>query len=307
MSRVEQMETFVAIADAESLSGAAQSQGIAVSAVSRRLKALEARLGTTLYLRSTRRISLTEAGTDFLQKSRQIISDIEDAENAMVDGQGDLVGRIRIAAPLTFSTMHLGPVLSRFMALHPEVSMEAELNDRRVDLIAEGFDLAIRVGRLADSTLIAKKITQVHHCPCVSPKFIEQNGWPNRPEELSKFPGLMYRTSRSKTTWPFVRPDGTKGNVNIVGRFAANNGDILRDAAEAGLGVILEPTFITYTSILKGTLIPLFADHEWSDNAVYAVYAENRSLPRRVRTLIDFLAREFSPEPAWDRVIKSMI
>ncbi|OUS13629.1 hypothetical protein A9Q97_04580, partial [Rhodospirillales bacterium 47_12_T64] len=220
---------------------------------------------------------------------------------------GDLVGRIRIAAPLTFSTMHLGPVLSRFMILHPEVMMEAELSDRRVDLIAEGFDLAIRIGRLADSALIAKKLTQVRHCPCVSPKFIEQNGRPNRPENLSAFPGLMYRTSRSKTLWPFVRPDGTKGRVNIAGRFAANNGDILRDAAEAGLGVILEPTFITYPSIMKGTLIPLFADHEWSDNAVYAVYAENRSLPRRVRCLIDFLAQEFSPEPTWDRAIKSML
>ncbi len=301
MSQLDEMKTLVAIADAESLTGAARSMNIALSAVSRRLKDLEQRLGTALVLRSTRSIKFTAAGEDYLLRSRQIIEDIWEADLSASEGSTELSGRIRLAAPVTFSTLHLGRILFDFMVLHPELDIELDLSDRRVDLIAEGFDLAIRIGQLTDSRLIAKRLTPIRHIPCAAPELLDTFGWPEQAEDLSKIPTLTYRSTRNKTAWPFIRPDGTKGLVKANGRMAANNGEIVRMAAEKGLGVILEPTFITYQAVAAGTLVPLFADHDWSDNAAYAVYASNRNVPKRVRALMNYFAQTLTTDPEWDR------
>lgn len=304
MSQLDEMKTLVAIADAESLTGASQAMGIALSAVSRRLKDLEHRLGTTLILRSTRSISFTTAGADYLLRSRQILDDIKEAEFSASEGAAVLSGRIRLAAPLTFSTQHLGRLLFDFMTDHPEVDVELDLSDRQVDLIGEGFDLAVRIGQLTDSSLIARRLTSIRHIPCAAPELLDKFGKPERPEDLAKFPILTYRSARNKTVWPFVRPDGTNGHVKANRRMTANNGEIVRMAAERGLGVILEPTFITHEAIASGALVPMFCDHNWSDNAAYAVYAPNRSLPKRVRALIDYLAEAMASDPEWDKVLK---
>ncbi len=284
MSHLDEMNTLIAIADAESLTGAARSMNIALSAVSRRLKDLEQRLGATLVLRTTRSISFTAAGEDYLMRSRQIIADIREADLSILEGSSVLSGRIRLAAPVTFSTLHLGRILFEFMAEHPELDIELDLNDRQVDLVGEGYDLAIRIGQLADSSLKAKRLTPpIRHIPCASPALLDKFGWPNIPEDMAKMPTLTYRSTRNKTAWPFVRPDGSKGVVKANGRMAVNNGEIVLMAAQEGLGVILEPTFIAYRAITSGALVPLFADHLWSDNAAYAVYAPNRTVPKRVR------------------------
>lgn len=306
MSHLDEMNALVAIADAESLTGAARSMNIALSAVSRRLKDLERRLGTTLVLRTTRSISFTAAGEDYLMRSRQIIADIREADLSVLEGSSVLSGRIRLAAPVTFSTLHLGRILFDFMALHPELNIELDLNDRQVDLVGEGYDLAIRIGQLADSSLKAKRLTPIRHFPCAAPSLLDKYGWPNIPEDMAKMPALTYRSTRSKTAWPFVRPDGSKGAVKANGRMAVNNGEMVLMAAEVGLGVILEPTFIAYRSIAAGALVPLFQDHTWSDNAAYAVYAPNRTLPKRVRALIDYIAKTLTTEPSWDRSIAAM-
>ncbi|WP_156905468.1 LysR family transcriptional regulator [Maritalea myrionectae] len=303
MSHLDEMRTFVAVTDAQSLTGAAGTLNIALSAVSRRLKELERRLGTTLILRSTRSINLTTAGEDYLWRCRRILDDIQEAESAVSQGAKKLMGRIRMAAPLTFSTQHLGPILLDFMVQHPEVNIDLDLNDRRVDLIGEGFDLTIRIGQLSDSGLIAKRLTTIRRVPCAAPALLAAYGQPEKPEDLAELPILTYRSTRNHLTWPFTRPDGTSGVVKLGSRMAVNNGDMLCMAAEKGLGVVLEPTFITYQAIASGTLVPLFADHEWSDYAAYALFAQNRNIPRRVRSLIDFIAEELSPEPAWDRHI----
>lgn len=303
MSRLDEIETFVAIVEAGSLSGAARSGGIALSAVSRRLKDLEQRVGTTLLLRSTRSLSLTDQGREYFLRCRQVLSDLEEAETQLRDTAGQLTGNIRVAAPVTFSTLHLAPLFSRFMERHPQVSLDIDLSDRQVDLIEEGFDLAVRIGRLKDSTLVARRLTPIRHVPTAAPALLDRLGVPERPEDMADFPVLRYSSTRVAGRWDFMRPDGTGGSVVLSGRMRCNNGDLLVNAAVHGLGLCLEPTFMTGPLVQDGRLIPLFADHIWSDNAAYVVYAGGRQLPRRVRTLIDFLAEALSPDPWWDRAV----
>ena len=181
--------------------------------------------------------------------------------------------------------------------------MEIDLNDRQVDLVSEGCDLAIRIGRLRDSTLIARKLTPIRHVPCASPDFLDRHGIPDCPEDMNGWPVLSYQKNPERIVWPFVRPDDSRGEVRLSGRFTANNGDIVRMAAEAGLGVILEPTFLSSDAIANGGLIPLFRDHVWSHNAAYAVYAGQRMPPRQVRVLIDLLAENLTMNPDWDRAV----
>jgi len=301
MSRLDEIETFVAIVDAGTLTGAAQRDGLALSAVSRRLKDLEARMGSTLIHRTTRTLALTDEGQDFYRRCKQILSDLEEAETNLKDRRGRITGRIRVAAPLTFSVRHLSPILLDFMTQNPEVHVELDLNDRRVDLIEEGFDLAIRIGRLADSSMIAKRLTRIRHVPAAAPALLDRLGRPERPEDLVHFPALTYRSRSPRTTWDFIRPDSSTGSVEMQSAMTCNNGDILSAAAEKGLGVAFEPTFICAPAIMQGRLEPLFTDHDWSDNGAYVVFPENRALPRRVRALVDFLSDHLSSDPWWDK------
>ncbi|MEP4195800.1 MAG: LysR family transcriptional regulator [Aliishimia sp.] len=300
MARLDEIETFVAIVDAGTLTEASRRSGLALSAVSRRLRDLEARMGTTLIHRSTRNFSVSSEGQDFYLRCKQILSDLQEAETDLRDTKGRITGRIRIAAPLTFSVLHLSPILNEFMTLHPDVEIDLDLNDRQVDLVAEGFDLAIRIGRLTDSSLIAKRLTRIRHFPAVAPSMIERLGQPERPEDLAVFPALTYRSSGPGTEWRFVRPDGRKGSVTVKGTLACNNGDVLRSAAIAGLGVAFEPTFICGPAILEGLLTPLFFDHTWSDNAAYAVFPPGRAQTARVRALIEHIGARLAETPWWD-------
>lgn len=301
MSRLDEIESFVAIVDAGTLTGAARRDGLALSAVSRRLKDLEARMGSTLIHRTTRTLALTDEGQDFYRRCKQILSDLEEAETNLKDSRGRITGRIRVAAPLTFSVRHLSPILLDFMTQNPEVHVELDLNDRQVDLIEEGFDLAIRIGRLTDSSMIARRLTRIRHVPAAAPALLDRLGRPETPEDLIHFPALTYRSRSPRTTWDFIRPDGSTGSVEMQSAMTCNNGDILSAAAERGLGVAFEPTFICAPAIMQGRLEPLFTDHDWSDNAAYVVFPENRALPRRVRALVDFLSDQLSSDPWWDR------
>ncbi|MEM7546331.1 MAG: LysR family transcriptional regulator [Pseudomonadota bacterium] len=301
MSRLEEIETFVAIVDAGTLTEAAHRSGLALSAVSRRLKDLETRMGSALIHRTTRTMALTDEGQTFYQRCKQILSDLEEAETSLKDSGGQITGRIRVAAPLTFSVRHLAPILLDFKTKNPEVQIELDLSDRRVDLIEEGFDLAIRIGRLTDSSMIAKRLTKIRHLPTVSPMLLDRIGRPETPEDLKRFPTLSYRHRGPKVTWDFIRPEGSAGSVEMHSAMTCNNGDVLSAAAEQGLGIAVEPTFICTDAILSGKLEPLFVDHIWSDNAAYVVFPESRALPKRVRALIDYLADRFSPDPWWDK------
>jgi DNA-binding transcriptional LysR family regulator len=306
MSRLTEIENFVEIIDAGSLSAVSRRSGLALSAVSRRLKDLELRLGVTLVRRSTRKISLTDAGHDFYLQCRQIITDLNDAESNLSEITHRLEGRIRLAAPVTFTYRHLSPILTEFMRLYPDVELELEANDRRIDLIQDGFDVAIRLGRLQDSSLRAKRLTRIRHLPVASRALLQELGTPEKPEDISRFPVLQYRSTSQNNRWNFARPDGSKGAVQLNSHILSNNGDFLTDCAVEGLGIAMEPTFICNTRIIAGDLVPLFPDYVWSDDAAYVVYPEARVLPQRVRTLIDHIASRFSADPSWDQEISKL-
>ncbi|RMF96177.1 MAG: LysR family transcriptional regulator [Gammaproteobacteria bacterium] len=306
MSRIEELEAFIGVVEAGSITAAADRLGLAKSAVSRRLAALEARLDCRLLQRSTRRMSLTDAGRDFYQRGQRILTDLAEAESEAAGRVRQLSGTLRIAAPLSFGLAHLAPAVTEFARRQPAVSIDLDLNDRPVDLIGEGFDLAIRIARLDDSRLVARRLTPIRHVVCASPQYWATHGRPSSPAELSAHRALRY-TNSPRRAWRYRGPDGDSGEVRLLVAHQANNGDFLRQAGIAGLGVMLQPTFIVYDSIESGELEPVLTDYQWRELSAWAVYAANRYLPVRVRRFIDFLAGRFGEQPYWDRCLQPAV
>lgn len=303
MDRFEDMRCFIQVADQGSVTRAAEALGIAPSAVSRRLKDLETRLGVQLMARTTRRMSLTEAGQIFSERARRILADVGEAEAEVSDSSRMLAGQLRIAAPLTFGVAHLAPVITDFVAAHPDLMVDLDLSDRIVDLVGEGFDLAVRIGSLRDSSLVARKICDVRMKPAAAPAFLDRHGRPARPEEMRDWPALAYVGSERPDIWRFRRPDGSEGTVQLPVRMRANNGTVLRSAAAAGLGVVLQPSFVLCEAVQSGQLETVLDDHAWPDIAIHAVYPQTRHLSAKARAFIDFLRARIGPRPAWEAAI----
>ena len=254
MDRLEAMRAFVRIVDAGTISGAAERLNLAKSAVSRRLAELEDHLGVQLLTRTTRRLALTDRGSEFYARCLQILADVEDAEATVATADTELKGRLRIAAPLSFGLRHLGPAINEFIDSHPELEFDLDFNDRQVDLIQEGFDLAVRIAELEDSTLMARRLTTITHVVVASPDYWEQHGTPTTPRDLAEHPGLQY-SNAARLGWRYTSPDGRRGRVRLTPRLQASNGDYLTEAAAAGYGVALQPTFIVYQHIQQGRLV----------------------------------------------------
>ena len=299
MGQLEELANFVRIVDAGGISRAADQLDIAKSAVSRRLADLETRLGVRLLTRSTRSMTLTDAGQALYERSLRILSDVSEAEDAASAIESSLKGKLRLAAPLTFGLRHLSDAIVEFSRLHPDIRFDVDFNDRRIDLIDEGFDLAIRVGELDDSSLVARRITTISHCVCASPEYWQQHGVPRLPADLRAHRNLRY-TNRPQNSWAWRSKNERKGTVVIPSVMQANNGDFLNAAACAGEGFVITPTFIAYEAIRDGRLETVLDDYEWSPLAAYAVYPRNRHLPRRVKAFIDFLVDRFGDPPYWD-------
>ncbi|MBB4286108.1 LysR family transcriptional regulator [Roseospira goensis] len=291
------MLTFVRIVEAGGITGAAARLNVAKSAVSRRLADLETRLGVQLVTRTTRRLTPTETGRAFYERCVRILADVEEAEQAVSAAHADLRGTLRIAAPLSFGVRHLSPALAAFVETHPAVSVDLDLNDRAVNLVEEGFDLAIRIGRLGDSSLIARRLTAVRRVVVASPRWWATHGHPTRPADLAHHVALSYANVPESETWGFVRADG--GSVPPV-RIRANNGDILADMAEAGHGITLLPTFLCYERIAAGRLEPVLPQVAFPPLDAVVLYPPTRHLSHRVRAFIDFIARRFGDPPYWD-------
>ena len=302
MSQIEEIRAFVTVVETGSLTQAAERLGIAVSAVSRRLKDLELRLGAPLIQRSTRRMYLNETGQRFFNRCRTILDELEAAQEEVQNTGSILSGVLRLNAPLSFGITHIAPLITDFMKENPEVRVDIDLSDKRIDLIAEGFDLAIRIGTLQDCSLIAKKISTARQMPCASPDFIAKHGPIDTAEDLGDVPGLVYTNSRTPSDWAYVTPEGKAGTVHVSQRLSATNGDVLRDAAIAGLGVVNLPTFLLFEAINDGTLVPLMADHDWSELDIFAVYPKTTILPRRTRAFVDFMAWRFDKNPHWNQI-----
>lgn len=300
MDRFEHMQTFVKVVEAGSISAAAERMEIAKSAVSRRIATLEERLKVQLFRRSTRRLSLTETGRGYYERCLRILADLEEAELAVSQAHGTLRGSLRVAAPLSFGLRHLGPAINDFLAEHPEVEFDLDFNDREVDLLAEGFDVAVRIARLPDSSLIARRLWTSRLVVCASPGYLRAHGRPRRPAELAAHRCLVYANAPEPNLWRFRSPEGREEVVRLHPQLRANNGDYLAAAAVAGQGIVLTPSFIAYEALARGTLLPLLTDYRLPEVNAYAVYPRTRHLSQRVRAFVDFLAARYAGVPYWD-------
>ena len=300
MNRFENMDTFIRVVEDGGISAAAERLGVAKSAVSRRLKELEAHLGVELFHRTTRRMNLTDTGRAFYQQSIRILDDLLEAELSASQAHGELRGNLRVALPLSFGLMHLGPAINEFMQKHPQIEFDLDFNDREVDLMQEGFDLAIRIGHLQDSSLIARRLATIQGSMCASPDYLKQMGAPETPGDLSKHRCLVYNLLRDYEYWHLADKDGQRVKVKINAHLKASNGEFLRDAAIRGMGIVYMPTFITYQAIERGELVHVLPDYRNPQAAVHAIYPQTRHLSHRVRAFVDFLVDRFKGTPYWD-------
>ena len=304
MDRFATMDTFIRVVEAGSISGAADRMDIAKSAVSRRLKELEEHLGVELFHRTTRRMNLTEGGRTFYHQAVRILDDLREAELATSQAHGQLRGTLKVALPMSFGLMHLGPAINDFLKQHPDVEFDLDFNDRTVDLMQEGFDLAIRVARLPDSSLIARRLATMRAVLCASPDYIERNGRPESPEDLADHRCLVYSLIRNYETWHFFDSEGRRRTARIHAYIKASNGEFLRDAAVSGLGIVLVPSFIAYQGIERGDLVQVLTGFQQPQLDVYALYPQTRHLSQRVRAFVDFLVERFEGTPYWDECLR---
>ncbi len=300
MDRFEDLRAFVQVVESGSLTRAAEVLQVATSAVSRRIKDLESRLNTQLLQRTTRQMRLTAAGETFHRRSVEILQSLSEAEAEAGDQSRALKGPLRIAAPLSFGHSHLAPILIDFACEHPDVDLDVDLSDRMVDLVAEGLDLAVRIGNLRDSSLIARRLAEVQTVLCVAPEYLEKHGPLTTEDDLKGHSVLVYTGSEYDEVPPFQRADGTSGQVDGKTVLKSNNGDFLRDAAIAGLGITVQPSFIIHRAIEKGDLVPILTDLKFPTVTIHVVYPQTRHVSARARAFIEFARARIGPEPAWE-------
>jgi DNA-binding transcriptional LysR family regulator len=303
MNRLAAMEAFARVAETGSFSTAARLLRLSKSQVSRQVSLLEVELGARLLQRTTRALSLTEPGRGYYARVAAILAQVEEADLSVSQLQAAPRGRLRVNAPISFSILRLAPELPEFHARYPEVEIDIAMNDRIVDLLDGEFDLAIRIGKLAETSLIARKLAPVRRTICASPAYLAANGTPLVPDDLKRHAALCYANTEGIEEWRFVDPAGEPVSVAVKGKLRANNGDLLRIAALAGLGIVDLPDFFVGADIAAGRLVPLlerFLPQGW---AVYAVYPHSRYLAPKVRAFIDFLAERWGGDPAWPDVV----
>ncbi|MBH3390611.1 LysR family transcriptional regulator [Pseudomonas putida] len=287
MNPYEDMRIFAQVMEAGSFTAAADRLGMSKQSVSRRLMQLEERLGVRLLNRSTRRLDATPLGQHYYQSALRLLGEVQQVEHDISGQAQALRGTLRLSAPLSFAMSHLGCLLTEFLQLHPQVDVEVDLSDRAVDLIGEGYDLALRIGALEDSSLIARRIASVERVYCASPAYLQARGVPLKPEDLAGHDCLPYGHSR-QVQWQF-RQGGRAQAIQVTGRMRANNGELLRDAAIAGMGVTYLPTFIVGQALADGRLVNVL--EEWTPPALQlsAVYPQHRQVARPVQGFVSFL------------------
>ena len=296
--KLEGIATFVTVAESGSLSEAARRLRVSRSVVSERLVELERSLGASLLQRSTRKLSLTEDGAAFLARAVRIVRDVQEAAADLAERRGQLSGPLRIAAPVTFGRMHLGPALYPFLAQHPDVQLTLDLDDRRVDATSDGFDAIVRHGPIADTYLVAWQLATSRRVLVAAPAYLDRHGAPRSPEELEDHRGIFY-THRGGADWRFTQ----RGQTRIVrGRPAMvlNNGDMMRDAALAGLGIALLPMFIVSGALKAGTLRVIDVGIEAEQEYIYMAHADGQHPSAKLRALGAWLREAFGDPPYWE-------
>jgi DNA-binding transcriptional LysR family regulator len=300
-----EMSVFSRVVATGSLSAAARELGLSPAMVSRRISALEARLGVRLINRTTRSLRLTDEGASYYDTCTRLLAEIEEADEAVSAGRVEPQGTLKVALPASFGNRHITPLVPRFAALYPRVQLALSLSDRSVNLIEEGFDLAIRIAHLEDSSLAARKLAPNRRIVCASPDYLKRHGTPRTPQDLAGHNCLTTRDFIS--TWEYKGPDGAAGTVRVAGKYVCDNWEVLREWALAGLGVALKSTWDVRRHLEDGSLVSLCPGYSFdADVAIYAVYPHRRFLPAKTRVFIEFLAESFGPEPYWDQPVASL-
>ena len=300
MTEIGAIPVFVAVTENGSFAAAARRLGITKSAVSKRIGALEARLGAQLFHRSTRSISLTEAGELYLAHAVQALGSAQEAEDAVTALQGDPVGHLKLSAPMSFGQLHVAPAVPEFLRLYPGISLELSMDDRFVDLVESGMDLALRAGTLPDSALIARKLAPIRSVIVASPEYLDREGDPLHPQDLTHHDCLHYAYSRDPLEWKFIGEDGEFA-VKTTGRFRVNNSYALSTTLIAGMGIGRLPTFIAGSHLAAGRLRHVLPDFAMPEQALYAVFPERRHVPAKVRAFVEFFADYVGRYiPYWD-------
>lgn len=300
MDKLEAMNAFVKVVAHGSYAEAGRVLGLTRSAVSKAVMELEQILGARLLDRSTRRVSPTEAGLAYYESCVDVISRVEETEMRVSRLHDEPRGVLKVNAPMSFGALHLGPAIADFMAAYPDLKIELTLNDRFIDPIEEGVDVTIRIARLADSSLIARRLAPARRVLVASPAYIEAHGAPAGPDDLVRHRCLNYGNTTTLQRWQLVH-DGETLSVPVNAVMCSNNGDVLRATALAGQGIAALPTFIIGPDVAAGRLRIVLEDYPLTESAIYALYAPNRFLAAKTRVFIDFLVTRLGAAPDWDR------
>jgi DNA-binding transcriptional LysR family regulator len=299
MDRLKQIETLVSVASKGSLTAAARAEGVAPAVIGRRIDGLEERLGVKLLLRTTRRITLTHEGSAFLEDCQRLLADLANAEASVSAGGVKASGHLRITAPAGFGRRHVAPLVPEFIAQHPEVSVSLNLSDRVVDIVNEGFDCAVRVGDLSDSSLVSVRLADNRRLCVAAPAYLQRAGTPQAPADLSRHECLTLSSDASQTRgWAFV-VDGTLTHLRPSGRLDCSDGQVLHDWCLAGMGIAWRSTWEVEREVGAGRLVAVLDAFAAPPNGIFAVFPQRKHLPLRVRLWIDFIKHSFGAPDFW--------
>lgn len=296
---------FTAVVAKGGFTHAARALDTSPANVTRYVNELEAHLGVRLLNRTSRKLSLTQSGEGLYERCRLILEEVAEAEAGAASSSVQPRGRLRVNAPLSFGVLHLAPLWPRFLALYPDVELEIALIDRVVDIVEEGYDLAIRISRAGSASHVGRKLATSRNIVCASPAYIAAHGAPVRPGDLRDHACIGYAYSATADEWRFTDGEGKAHAVKVEPRLRTNNGDTARALASAGQGIIWQPTFLIGEDLREGRLVPLMPGYRMASIDILAVYPSRRHLPAKVRAMVEFLAQAFRGEPAWDRGLEA--
>ena len=299
MDKLKQIESFASVATKGSLTAAAKAEGVAPAVIGRRIDALEERLGVKLLVRTTRRISLTHEGSAFLDDCQRVLADLSNAESSVSAGGVKASGYLRITAPGGFGRRHVAPMVPKFVAQHPDVHVSLNLSDRVVDIVNEGFDCAVRVGDLPDSSLVSVRLADNRRLCVAAPAYLQRAGVPKSPAELQRHECLTLSSDASQTRgWAFSA-GGTVTHIRPNGRLDCSDGEVLHDWCVQGLGIAWRSTWEVDEDIAAGRLVTLLGDYDAPPNGIYALFPQRKHLLLRVRLWIDFLKHSWEDPAYW--------
>lgn len=306
MTNLNDISIFIDVVQSGSFTDTANHLNLSKSVISKYITRLENDLGSRLFTRTTRRLNLTEAGEIFYKRCHLGLREIEQARNELMWLQGEPRGTLKVAAPMSFGVMHLPEAIAGFSARYPAVDVKFEMNDRKIDLIKDGIDVAIRLAsKLEDNTLIVKRIAPIKMVVCASPQYLKKHGTPDHPTDLSNHSILTYTYQHSPLDWEFSDPNNQQVPVKIRSKIEVNNSLVIRNLLLADCGITRIPTFLVGQDIANGSLVQILKEYKIFEASAYLVYPNREFLPPKVRAFIDFISETIKPSPEWDKFISN--